>query len=92
MPRWLNKQGVVLDNGVVFQRMHRFLYHYMEGDRLMLIAVEPGIYYEEIRLPLPTKWESFYEREDIDENKVEGIRTNIRDALCFMGISFRLVD
>ena len=38
---WLNKQGVKSDEGYILQRMHRFYYHYIEGDRHMQVNIEP---------------------------------------------------
>jgi hypothetical protein len=40
---WLNKQGVKSSTGYVLQSMHRFYYHYIEGDHVMEVNVERGI-------------------------------------------------
>jgi hypothetical protein len=46
--KWLNKQGVASSCGYVVQSMDRFYYHYIEGEYVMVVYVEPGLDYEEV--------------------------------------------
>lgn len=81
---WLNKQGVASSSGYVLQRMHRFYYHYQEGDRVMVVNVEPGLQYEEIVWDWNVKWQSPHQAEEILREKLVEIQKNISEALNFM--------
>ena len=81
---WLNKQGVKSSTGYVLQSMHRFYYHYIEGDHAMQVNVEPGIEYEEIFWDWNAKWQSPHQSEEIPREKLVEIQRNISEALTFM--------
>lgn len=94
MFKWLNKQGVESSRGFVLQRMHRFYYHYIEGDKKMQVFVEPftdhrGHYLETISLKSLDHWLPPHSEEAIDDGKREEIQKNISDALKFMDIDHR---
>jgi hypothetical protein len=91
MFKWLNKQGVESTEGFSLRRVDRFHYQYIEGDRVINIAVEPGIEWEEISFPSPLSWDgaSDSERASEEDQKVR-IRSNVSEALVFMGIKHRI--
>jgi len=83
---WLNNQGVESSAGYVLQRMHRFYYHYTEGERVVQVIVEPGIQREELFLDKKAKWQPPHDAEQIPTRKLIAIQRNISDALTFMSI------
>jgi len=94
MLKWLNKQGVESTTGFVLQSMHRFYYHYIEGEKRMQVLVEPftdkrGNYLETIDLKSLEHWLPPYADAPIDEKQRGEIQRNISDALRFMGIDHR---
>lgn len=94
MFKWLNKQGVESSRGFVLQSMHRFYYHYIEGDKKMQVFVEPftdkrGHYLETISLKSFDHWLPPHADDAIDAGKRDEIRKNISDALTFMDIDHR---
>jgi hypothetical protein len=68
--------------------MSRFYYNYIEGDRVMVIDVEPGLLYEEITFN-SSKWEKPFDTEAVGHEKIEIIRLNLSEALRFMNIAYR---
>lgn len=91
MYKWLNKQGIISDSGYIFQRMDRFHYHYIEGNKTLKISVEPGIQYEKISIPKNIHWNFPSDSELINEEKIEFIKKNIEDSLNFMKIPYKFV-
>lgn len=91
MLKWLNKQGVESDKGFILQGMHRFYYHYTEGDHVMIVYVEPlkradNSYYERVSKKSIGAWQPPYEQEVISKTKADQILKNIDEALSFMQI------
>lgn len=91
MFKWLNKQGVESSAGYVLQSMHRFYYHYTEGEKTMQVFVEPltdehGHYSETVDLKSLDHWLPPHADVSIDDAKRQDIRKNISDALDFMDI------
>lgn len=83
--KWINKQGVESDEGFVFQRMHRFLYHYIECDHILKIDVEQDIKKKDVYFESHPKWEPPFTREAISQEKADVIRCRVEKALKFMG-------
>ena len=88
---WLNKQGVQSSEGYTLQRMHRFYYHYIEGDHPMQVNVEPftdnkGGYSEGVYLDSLKRWLPPNDNEAISPERQQEIRQRISAALTFMGI------
>lgn len=92
MFQWLNKQGVQSLSGFTVQRVHRFYYHYVEGDKTMLLQVDPGVRYEEICLPENSRWLPPNDAISVGEDKLKNIKQNVRDALNFMKVPHRFVE
>jgi hypothetical protein len=89
---WLNKQGVRSSEGYTFQSMHRFYYHYVEGDRKLQINVEPftddkGRYSEGVYLDSLKHWLPPHDNEPISLEKQKEIQERISAALKFMNIN-----
>ncbi|MFI0347927.1 MAG: hypothetical protein ACH346_04020 [Chthoniobacterales bacterium] len=66
--------------------MHRFYYHYCEGDKILQVNVEPGGDHEEIFFSEVPCWNTSSHSIPIDQQKLEQIKKNITEALTFMGI------
>jgi hypothetical protein len=81
---WINKQGVECTDGYVLQRMHRFYYHYKEGERVMVVYTESGVECTVIFLDGKAKWEPPHSSEKISHQKLDDIQSNIASALTFM--------
>jgi hypothetical protein len=81
---WLNKQGVESSSGYMVQRMHRFYYHYIEGDHTMVVNVEPGLEYEEVIWDRNGRWQPPHQSEEIPQERLTEIQKNISTALSFM--------
>lgn len=90
MFEWLNKQGVKSETGYVLQRMHRFYYHYTEGDHVLKVEVESNLKVEEVFLASTPAWEAPHESEPISVEKVSEIEGRIGEALKFMGIRYKI--
>lgn len=88
MFEWINKQGVKSDEGWVFQRYHRFCYHYLEGEHKLEISVESG----EVFLKKELKWESPFENDSISDIKKREVKSRIKEALAFMGTKYKLTE
>ena len=88
--QWLNKHGVRSSDGFVLQRIQRFHYHYVINDHLMDIVVLPGREFEELLLNSRSRWKPPYESEVIGIVEFEKTRSNISEALTFMGIKHRI--
>ena len=88
---WLNKQGVESDGGFILQRMHRYYYHYIVADHVMLVKVEPGIKDEQILLASLSTWQPPHDTEAINSDAKNKIRSHIAAALDFMKIRYRFV-
>jgi len=84
----INKQGVQSDKGWVFQRVHRFYYHYMENDFILKIVVESG----EVFLDRNLRWEPPFESDSISDEKREKIKSRVLEALRFMGSKYKLTE
>jgi hypothetical protein len=91
MFEWLNKQGVKAEAGYVLQRMHRFYYHYVEGDHVLKVDVESNLKGEVIFLDSDPHWESPHEDDPIPSDKLKEIEERICDALRFMGIRYKIL-
>jgi hypothetical protein len=95
MFQWINKQGVTSSEGFTVQRMHRHYYHYVEGDHVVRVMVEPcrdqrtGQYYEIVAEDSFSQWQPPFENEPLASERVEQIRQRFFDALKFMEIEFR---
>jgi hypothetical protein len=93
MIEWINKLGVKSSKGFIFQSKHRFYYHYIENDHIMVIYVE-GTFDKQNNYTLLLnsssfdKWETPYENEIVDDKKKEEIKNNIIDALKFMKYNY----
>jgi len=83
---WLNKQGVASDDQYTLQRMHRFFYHYQEGDYVLQVNVEPSSDCEEIFFSQHPQWNPPHHLVPIEQKKLKQIQQNIDAALSFMGI------
>jgi hypothetical protein len=81
MLTWLNKQGVESADGFVWQRMDRYFYHYIEGERVLKVEVEPGIHHEDVHVSSLAD-----SQPPISQSDQTRIRANISAALDFMGI------
>lgn len=97
MFKWLNKGGVESDKGYIFQREHRFYYHYIEGTHVLVIYVEPftdsnNVYFETIMTSSFKHWQPPYESEILQENRVKEIVMNIDEALTFMEIDHKFSE
>ena len=97
MFKWLNKTGVVSDKGFTLQGMHRYFYHYIEDDHVMVVYVEPFTdekdgYVESIETSSFSKWQPPFDTEEILSDKVSEIKKNVVDALLFMEIKPRFSD
>ena len=88
---WINKQGVVSDEGYTLQRIQRFCYHYSEGDLVLQVDVESGIKYEKIFLSKNMHWNVPNNLKPINEEKFVKIEKNINEALIFMKIQHKIV-
>lgn len=88
---WLNKQGVQSDGGFILQRMHRYYYHYIDGDHIIRVKVEPGSNREQILLSSLSAWEPPHDGETIGTSIESKIRDNIAAALGFMKIRYKFV-
>ncbi len=89
--KWLNKQGVKSSKGFVLQSVDRWGYHYIEGDHVMRVDVEPcrtssDKYYEEVYLDSFTKWMLPHDGELVSPEKSEAIRKNVETAMKFMKV------
>ena len=82
--KWLNKQGVASSSGYVVQSMDRFYCHYIEGEYVMVVYVEPGLDYEEVIWNWDEKWRPPHQSEEIPREKLIQIQNNISAALSFM--------
>jgi len=95
MFQWINKQGVTSSEGFTVQSMHRHYYHYIEGDHVVRVVVEPcrdhqtGVYYEEVAESSFDKWEPPFENELLSAERRERIKQRFFDALEFMEIEHR---
>ncbi len=87
---WLNKQGVASDSGFMLQRVQRFFYEYSEKGQTLRIAVEPGLKYEEIRLPAVPRWQPPHEAIVVDGPELARVIGNVTEALTFMGIQHKI--
>ncbi|MBM3837856.1 MAG: hypothetical protein FJ398_07790 [Verrucomicrobia bacterium] len=88
---WLNKQGVKSSKGFILQGVHRFYYHYLEGQRCIQVDVEPctepdGTYSEIVYLDSLQRWQPPFDSEKLTQKRVSEIRQNISEALGFMGV------
>ena len=88
---WLNKQGVQSSEGYTLQSMHRFYYHYIEGDHRLQVNVEPFTddkdrYSEGVYLDSLKQWLPPHEKEPISPERREEIQGRISAALKFMNI------
>jgi hypothetical protein len=97
MIKWLNKQGVESSKGFVLQSIHRFYYHYIEGDKKMQVFVEPfteksGKYFETIALKSLNQWLPPHADVPIDDKERDQIKENISEALRFMGIDHQFTE
>jgi hypothetical protein len=90
MFEWINKQGVRSDSGIVLQRMHRFYYHYFEGDHVLKIIVEPKVKGDEINFANTLAWEPPFENELISGIKNLEIERQVREALDFMRMKYTI--
>ncbi len=95
---WLNKQGVASSDGFTVQSMHRYYWHYIEGEHIMKIVVEPcrnpetQQYFEEVSERSFGKWLSPFDAEVVSAEKIAQIKKNFSDALTFMDIPQRFVE
>lgn len=90
MLEWMNKQGVKSGSTYALQRMHRFYYHYIEGDHVLKVDVEPTFNGEDIFLKSTLAWEPPNEGEPIPADKLIEIEIRIGEALKFMGIRHKI--
>ncbi|MFA7368421.1 MAG: hypothetical protein WC334_02130 [Kiritimatiellales bacterium] len=88
--KWITTQGVESDEGFVFQRMHRFWYHYIEGDHVLKIDVEQDIKNKDVYFESRPKWEAPFTREAISREKAAVIRCRVEKALKFMGGKYKI--
>lgn len=88
---WLNKQGSQSDSGFILQRMHRYYYHYIDGDHTIRVKVEPSIKCEKILLSSLSAWQPPHDGETIDPDIESKIRSDIAAALGFMRIRYKFV-
>ncbi len=89
---WLNKQGVKSDEGYILQRMHRFYYHYVEGEHCMQVNVEPGPHIETVYLDSLKCWLPPFDKEPIALERLKEIQHRISAALTFMGTEHRFQE
>jgi len=99
MFQWINKQGVQSSDGFTLQRVHRHYYHYIEGDHVLRVMVEPcrdhetARYYEEVAESSFNQWEPPFEGESLTAECKRQIKQRCFDALEFMEIEHRpMVD
>lgn len=88
MLTWLNKQGVISDEGWSFQRMDRFHCQYAEYEHRLDICVESG----EVFLSGSLQWQPPLHGEPISLGQREMIRKRIVEAIEFMGTKYKVVD
>ena len=89
---WLNKQGVKSAEGYIFQRMHRFYYHYIEGDHCMQVNIEPcfdkqGNHSLTIYTDSLTRWLPPHDQEPLSRERIVQIKQRISSAMTFMSIA-----
>ena len=87
---WINRQGVKSETGYVIQRIDRFHYHYVEGDRVLSIDVETGCRHEELCFSTGL-WKQPCGAGPIPEEELGEIARRVSQALNFMGIGHRFV-
>lgn len=86
MLSWINKQGVKSSDGWLLQRVDRFHYHYIEGERWLEMPVESN----EIFLGKTLTWQSSVGIEPISIEKRGEIKSRILEAIKFMGTKYLL--
>ena len=82
MFKWINKQGVESDAGIVFQRVDRFHYEYRDGDINLRIVVEADAKKENVYVS-----DVIAQMADADRKLVS---ENVIAALKFMGDKFQI--
>ncbi len=82
----LNNRDLESDEGFAFKCVHRFYYHYIEGDKVLKIFVEPIKNGLEVIFESQPKWEEPSEKDEITEAKAIQIESRVRESLTFMGI------
>lgn len=88
MLNWINNQGVQSDEGWIFQRAHRFGYHYTEDDHFLEIGVESG----EVFFPKDLIWNPPFDGELIAKEKRAEVRSRVLEAMRFMGSKYRFTE
>ena len=88
---WLNLQGVRSSEGFTLQRMHRYFYHYLSGERTIEIVVEPcqtsdNEYLEYIDTDSIDRWREANPAAALTDGESTAIIANTSAALTFMGI------
>jgi len=86
MFKWLNRRDVESDEGFAFKCAHRFYYHYVEGDRVLKVFVEPIKNGLEVIFNSRPKWEAPHDGDRLSECKALEIENRVSEALKFMGI------
>ena len=89
---WLNKQGVKSSEGYTLQCMHRFYYHYIEGDRCMQVNIEPcfdkqGKHSLTIYTNSLTRWLPPHDQESLPRARIDQIQQRLSAAMTFMDIA-----
>lgn len=93
--RRLHLQGVSSSRGFSVERVDRHHLRYAEGDRHLLVEVEPGWrdgkdYYLAVYASTLQSWEQPHEAELIGAEKRDEILRRIGDALRFLGTQYVL--
>jgi hypothetical protein len=95
MYEWINKQGVTSSDGFTVQRMHRYYYHYIEGEHVLRVVVEPcrdpdtRQYSEIVAEDSFAAWQPPHDNEPLTPERSAEIRLRFFDALSFMEIEHR---
>lgn len=76
---WLKK--TVQPKEFELVRMHRFYFHYIEGDHTMKVVIEGEIY-----LNRNSRWLPPHDKEPIDREKFQVIKDRVAQALVAQGI------
>jgi hypothetical protein len=76
--------------------MHRHYYHYVEGDHVLQVVVEPcrevktGRYYEILAEESFSRWQPPFDGDPIPAERIAKIKQRVLDALKFMDIEYQV--
>lgn len=91
----LNLQGVKSSKGFIVQFTGKNEMQYKEDDHILSIFVEGGVdnnrgYFELIYMSLIKTWLPPYDNEEIQKEKKEEIVQNVKEALVFLDVPYRI--